>query len=183
MKFLSEKTYIPKILKQNYSGGAVLEIAAGRTANRDLFETYVGTDLPNHPYPGEGRLDLFCDARDLPFVEESFDFIFIVGALFLIPNPAKVVSTVFKLLKKEGAFMVFDYGYKSQKMQYESICAETGQAPEFAFWNSAELREMLLAPGFATVKRIFPLGRIYHVGKKLLMNDHRWLIFKALKSR
>lgn len=109
MKFLEEKRYIKKLLKKYYDGGKVLEIAAGRAVYNEIFDDYTATDLPNHPYKDGNKLDAFCDARYLPFPPNTFNYVFIVAALHLIPKPEVVIKNLNFVLKPGGRLLIFDY--------------------------------------------------------------------------
>ena len=181
MSILSAKTYIPRILSRNYQGGKVLEIAAGRAEYRQLFQSYVGTDLPGHPYPGEGSLDAYCDARILPFCESIFDFAFIVAALHLIPTPERVIRSLYKLLQPGGTLMVFDYTRKTQKRLADSIFESSGVVQNYPFWNERELSALISDAGFDDIKRIVPNGTAVQAIRQLMGRDQRWLILKGIK--
>ncbi len=81
--------HVENLLVQNYTGGNVLELGAGGAVYKNLFEYYIGTDLPTTTYQEIGDLSVYCDARNLPFESESFDFVFQVASLCLIPEPKK----------------------------------------------------------------------------------------------
>ncbi|MFH1740035.1 MAG: class I SAM-dependent methyltransferase, partial [bacterium] len=90
--------HVRQILREHYAGGKVLDIGAGPATYRDLFEDYVGIDLPTTGY--EGTLEAYCDARSLCFRPGTFDLAFTQASLYLIGNPEYVCQEVWMALKE-----------------------------------------------------------------------------------
>ncbi len=89
---------------------------AGRGANmfgvditpRCIEETRALFDI----YGMKTRL-LIGDAESLPFEDESFDFVYSLGVLHHVPNTAKAISEVHRVLKKGGRCYIAVYNKRS----------------------------------------------------------------------
>lgn len=119
---------VEKQLK-NLNGDRVLELATGRGAN----SFYLAQKFPAVKFYGldisKGQLDFafrkakrvgnyfpgFGDYHDLSkFESEKFDIVFVVEALCYSMNKDKVLAEVYRVLKKNGVFIIFD-GYSNKK--------------------------------------------------------------------
>jgi SAM-dependent methyltransferase len=145
--------HVEQLLRTHYRGGRTLEIGAGGAVYRDLFEDYVGIDLPTTSYAESGDLAVFCDTRALPFRSESFDFAFVVAALFQISTPERACREVGRCLRKGGVFLVFDYTIKTKRELLRKHLRQNDPM-EFAFWRAGELESCLLRSGFHDAVRL-----------------------------
>ncbi|MEW6750757.1 MAG: methyltransferase domain-containing protein [Candidatus Latescibacterota bacterium] len=144
--------FVERILRRAYRGGRVLEIAAGGALYGDLFERYVATDLPTTPYARPGDLGVACDAGALPFRVGSFDLVFVVAALFSIPDPGWVGQQVWMCLRPGGRFLVFDYTQGTQRRALLNNLRR-GNPRRFAFWSRSGLAQVLYECGFHRVRQ------------------------------
>lgn len=152
----------PKIvegyLKRKLKGNKVLELATGRGANSFYLAkkfpmvSFYGIDIA-----GVGQLECafkkakvvnnfypdFGDYHDLSgFKNETFDIIFVIEALCHSTNKNRVLAEVYRILKKDGIFIIID-GYLNKKRERlssdEKIAAqltEKGMAvAEFEFYD------------------------------------------------
>jgi ubiquinone/menaquinone biosynthesis C-methylase UbiE len=78
---------------------------------------YIGSDITAQNYRPElpRRIDIVADAQALPFKDDSFDVVFIVAALYQIPDVEAVMTNVYRILRNEGKFLIFDYNYRTTK--------------------------------------------------------------------
>ena len=139
--------HIEAILKKYYRGGTVLEIAAGGCRYKDLFHDYLGTDIPSSTYYENRDLALFCDGQYLPFNDESFDFMFVIGAFYQIKKPEFVIKEAFRILKPVGQLLVFDYN-KPVLTRLKKIenCGDNFNH----IWHPRELEDMFKTCHFRT---------------------------------
>ena len=115
----------------------VLELGCGGAVYRDLFtDRYVGIDLPSSPYSEPGDITVYCSAEVLPFKRETFDLIFIVAALYQIPDVSAVLSEVFRVLRIGGRFLIFDYTWRTTHRLEKS---EGGKRHHWTQWQLASL--------------------------------------------
>ena len=179
---VNEKRMIQHILHRKDRGGRVLEIAAGRAEYRPLFANYVGTDLATHPYPGEGRLAVYCDARRLPFHPGSFEMAFVVASLYLIPEPSVVLDELHAALQPGGSLLIFDY---TQRTLAEALRRNhaMGHYRHFTLWTPRQLRERIRRAGFAQIRRLFLRSIFYDAAKHLFGQDPRWVVWQAEKRK
>ncbi|MBU3924545.1 class I SAM-dependent methyltransferase [Patescibacteria group bacterium] len=120
---------VEKYLK-NLNGNKVLELATGRGAN----SFYLAQKFPAAKFYGvdisRGQLDFafkkakginnyfpnFGDYHDLSkFESGTFDIVFVVEALCYSMDNDKVLAEVYRVLKKNGVFIIFD-GYLNKKI-------------------------------------------------------------------
>jgi SAM-dependent methyltransferase len=87
-----------------HGGGerACLIIGAGENdaeaeALNDAFGLTVVTDVAWHP-----GVDYICDGHDLPFADDSFDFVMLTAVLEHVVTPARVVAELSRVLRKGG---------------------------------------------------------------------------------
>lgn len=137
--------HVEAILKKYYCGGIVLEIAAGGCVYRDIFEEYIGSDLPCSPYYQKNDLSLFCDGQFIPIKDNKIDFVFIVAALYQIPDVERVFSEVQRVLKDGGYFIIFDYN-KPLLEKLEKLEGVTANH----IWSPWELKSRLIRYKFKT---------------------------------
>lgn len=172
---------ITKILLRYYCGGKVLEIAAGPANLRHFFSDYVGTDLPGNPYSKQGNLNLYCDARFLPFKMESFALAFVKSALYLVPEPDRVLRGLWRVLKHNGRLLIFDYTKRTQLGGIERN-RRAGVKVNFALWEDTQLAELLKQTLFEEVRQIPAHSLFMSWFRSLRGRDPRWLIFQAKKK-
>ncbi|MDO8873699.1 MAG: class I SAM-dependent methyltransferase [Methanoregula sp.] len=153
---------IERILKKKYRGGSVLEIAAGGCLYRDLFEDYVSTDLPASSYYDSGDICVFCDGQVLPFKENSFDFVFMIAALYQIKTPELLIKEVSRVLKPRGQFIVFDYN-KPRLIRVKNV--EHGVVNHI--WHPWELETLLKKYPFRTTFLLLEDYSFTYLGKVL----------------
>ena len=173
--------HIRQILREHYAGGRVLDIGAGPATYRELFDDYVGVDLPTTPY--EGTLEAYCDAQSLPFRPGVFDLVFVQAALFLMPNPELVCQEVWIALKKNGLFHIVDYTESVQVGLMKKHLAQL-QRKHLSMWNSQELARLLYHSGFRDIQQIYScrLERIlYRFAPRMADRKFNWLMYKATK--
>lgn len=122
---------VEKYIKKTNGACKILELATGRGAN----SVYLAEKFPKVKFYGidlsKGQLDYafkkaktvknyypdFGDFHDLSkFKSETFDIIFIIEALCYSVDKNKVLSEVYRILKKGGVFIVID-GYSNKKTE------------------------------------------------------------------
>lgn len=137
--------HVVSILKEYYMGGKVLEIGAGGAVYKDIFHDYIGTDLPTSPYSEKGDLDIYCDAQYLPFKEDTFEFAFVVAALYQIRDIELVLCEIKRVLQPGSHFLAFDYNKKITKR----LKATEGGGNNFDHvWSPWELKRIIRKAGF-----------------------------------
>jgi SAM-dependent methyltransferase len=139
--------HIEAQIKKHYSGGSALELGAGGAVYKDLFEEYTGTDLSSTPYQAPGDISVYCDARELPFSNQSFDFAFQVASLCLIPKAENVLSEVYRVLKPGGKFLIFDYSLKTTN-RLATLHKKQGENVHVNHWTRRQMELLLRDAGF-----------------------------------
>jgi ubiquinone/menaquinone biosynthesis C-methylase UbiE len=106
-----------------HAAGDVLEIGFGTGLNLPFYPRPVRRLAAVDPNPGMSRLarrrhsassiDIthhLADGEALPFDEQSFDCVVSTFTLCSVPDPARAMQEVFRVLKKEGRFLVLEHG-------------------------------------------------------------------------
>ena len=143
-------SFIESTLRQHYTGGIALEVGAGAALYRSLFDQQVATDLPESSYIERDSIDVFCDARALPFADHSFDFAFSISTLHLIPQPDNALKEIVRVLKKGSNFFMFDIPLEQKKRNTVKKRAR-GDDSFMALWTREDLYKTDLESGFSHV--------------------------------
>lgn len=138
-------------LRSEYSSGLALEIGAGASPYRNLFETHIGIDLPDSSYIEPDSVDVFCDARQLPFADNSFDLAFSVSAMHLIPDPEHAFSESARILKRDSLFIIFDIPLRYKRRNLKNA-AGRGEYPFMSLWTTDELYKLAKQAGFKMMR-------------------------------
>lgn len=117
-----------------FQGKSVLEVGCGVGTDGRRFAQagarYVGINLDNGSarYSREA-MDIFhfhapilqMDAERLGFTEVSFDHVYSFGVIHHSPNPEKIVSEIFRVLKPGGTLTIMLYNRRSINYYFEIL--------------------------------------------------------------
>jgi SAM-dependent methyltransferase len=100
--YFAARAKIRAIAEQGGKVRACLVIGAGENdaeaeALKDAFGLAVVTDVAWHP-----GVDYICDGHDLPFADDSFDFVMLTAVLEHVLTPTRVAAELARVLKKGG---------------------------------------------------------------------------------
>lgn len=79
-----------------------LEVGSGRGALQDVVEDYTGVDLSNEVAKYYHKTFYSCSATDLPFEDETFDFIWTEAVLEHIPEIDLALEEILRVTKPGG---------------------------------------------------------------------------------
>lgn len=151
MKILaeSEKRYphVANLLHQHSQDAQnSLEIGCGGSKYRDcIIHNYVGLDLPHVRYAGPGP-SVFGDGQSLPFENSSFDFVFMVGVLYIIPDVELALQEIFRVLRTDGKLLVLDYNFLGTLRL--SRLSKASQSTVTHVWSGWSLAWLIEQAGF-----------------------------------
>ncbi|MFH1786561.1 MAG: class I SAM-dependent methyltransferase [archaeon] len=78
-----------------------LEVGCGSAPYSELFKDYTGCDIDGGRFPKKGKFAV-CDARDMKFKDNEFEFILCYALLEHVAEPERIVSEMHRVLKKGG---------------------------------------------------------------------------------
>ena len=145
--------YLREFVNQNYT---ILEIGCGMGQYRDCTPAhYVGLDVTSAPYKENcpRKVDVVATATDLPAPAECYHVVFAVGALYQMPDPLRVLSECYRILKPGGRVLFFDYNRRTQKR------LEGGERAKRPAWSQWRLKHLLQTSGFRNCQLLLPLCR------------------------
>jgi SAM-dependent methyltransferase len=161
----------------------VLELGCGGKVYRDLIPgRYVGLDLPDTPYATEEPPDIAASAEQVPRPDNSFDAIFTVATLLIVPDAEQALRECRRLLRTGGRLLVFDY---QQEMAERLAAADPDHRHA---WDYPALRDLLASAGFprSGVRDLSPLVMGDQVAspargfaRRLLGRRTQWLAVEA----
>ena len=92
---------VRKIIRNEIKGKNVVALNLG-SGNSDLGKDLLNVDLL--PYD---NVDIICDIENIPFKDNSVDFIINIAVLEHVPNPQKVIAEIHRILKPSGKLYCF----------------------------------------------------------------------------
>lgn len=88
---------------EKYASGRLLDIGCGNKPYQQFFEgrisEYTGCDFVQNK---SNTVDIICDAGNIPLPSASYDTCFSTQVIEHVPEPGKLVSEAFRLLKPGG---------------------------------------------------------------------------------
>lgn len=131
----------------------VLEVGCGPAWYRDSVNgRYVGLDIRAEPYHSNlpVQIDISGDGMFLPLKDEVFHVVFFMASLYQMANVENALKEAFRVLKRDGLILVFDYNKKTQtfleaKENFRRFC-----------WNSKDLTNLLKMSGFSCIEPHLP---------------------------
>lgn len=160
----------------NVLKGIVLDIGCGVKPYKSLIEQncvhYFGLEhsINNKGY---GEVDIVGDALLLPFANESVDCVLLFQVLEHVPEPAKTLKEIYRVLKKDGIILIttpFIWGEHEQPYDYyrytryglKHLLLQSGfevkiVKPYASYWPTAVIRFNYWALSFAVGPFKLPL--------------------------
>lgn len=113
--------------------------------DNDINCHYLGIDLPSEKFcNSEKKPELYSSGTDLPFRDNSFDFVNSYSVVPYVKNPDKLFSEIFRVLKKDGVAIIIIMNLRGLALQ-----------PETHFENrysSSDLHKKLRKHSFKSIK-------------------------------
>jgi SAM-dependent methyltransferase len=152
-----------------YSRGRLLDLGCGEKPYFDVFkhrvDSYIGLEHPMTLHKND-KIDLFGDACNLPFADESFDTVVSFQVMEHIPEPDKMIAEVNRVLVTGGHAIFttpFMWGIHEAPNDYYRF---TKYGLRYLFEkNGFEIRELLANTGFwamAGLRLNYYLARFAH---------------------
>lgn len=90
-----------RIIRNDIKGKNVVALNLG-SGNSDFGDDLLNVDLlPYH------NVDVICDIEEMPFKDNSVDYIINIAVLEHVPNPQKVIAEIHRILKPNGKIYCF----------------------------------------------------------------------------
>jgi len=184
-KLADEDDQITNLVAMHYPGGPVLETACGRGRLRDIFDSYIGIDLPDSRHSTTHSVNVLANAQQLPFPPKTFDFAFTVAALMLFTDPGMACREIWRCLRPGGIYLIIDYT-PDTKRTLTRRALENNRNISFTIWNDSQIKELLFNSGFDHVKRIYPSWKSHVLGilglSKLVNKKDCLMVYIAKKT-
>lgn len=118
----------------------------------------------------DGREMVDCDAANLPFADESFDFVYCSHLLEHVDDPAKVIGEILRVTKRDGGgYLEVPNLMNEATMPHPThlwMCGE-GEDGEIVFFRkSKELHELMRING---LKNAHKTGRMWTNGENVFI--------------
>lgn len=169
------KTVLHLLLQQGIEGKKILDVGCG---NGD-FDNYIAitynADITAVDFSTEGikvakeKKEKFnsvsntftvADAQELPFVDESFDFVISCECLEHVPDPQKMINELYRVVKKKGTVILTTENYSNAYAYYIAFLKLTGKSYDsgssvqpiehfFVFWK---VKKKFQTAGFSSMK-------------------------------
>lgn len=115
----NREKWLYKTLKEIPDGRKILDAGAGQLQYKKYCEhlDYTSQDFAQYDGTGDGsglqmgdwdntRLDITSDITDIPVKAESFDAVMCIEVLEHVPDPAKAIKEIDRVLKKGGVMII-----------------------------------------------------------------------------
>lgn len=103
---LSGKKMLDKLISlfHNFENVHILVIGSGSQKSdlTGLFSAYKNLDILYSDVNMNAEVDIYCDAHELPFVDQTFHAIIITAVLEHVLYPEKVIGEIHRVLKEDG---------------------------------------------------------------------------------
>lgn len=165
-EYLSEIEALKKVIPKKGKG---LEIGVGTGRFASMLGIQFGID------PSEKMIEIAknrginvfnCKGENLPFDEDSFDFVAIIITICFVENPLKVISEATRVLKKNGKIIIGiidkDSFLGKQYQKKESVFYK-----EAHFFSVEEIDDMLKKTNFCNISHTQILFKISGKLKKI----------------
>ncbi|UOE41373.1 class I SAM-dependent methyltransferase [Chryseobacterium suipulveris] len=158
-----------KIIKNEIKGKNLVALNLG-SGNSDFGDDLLNVDLL--PYE---NVDIICDIENIPFKDNSVDYIINIAVLEHVPNPQKVIAEIHRILKPGGKiycfipfmqpfhaspydFQRFTYeGMKHQFREFEILRLKPIGPTSGMLWNLQEWLALLFSFGIKPLHTVLYL--------------------------
>jgi SAM-dependent methyltransferase len=132
-------------------GRRVIDIGCGPGLYRNATSgEYIGVDQMPDPYPGASHVDVVAPADCLPFDDMTADLIYTKSALYQFSDPDGALREFYRVLRRGGRVVLFDYNRRVQKLLERT---EHAKRPK---WTALGLRRRVRRAGFRNVELLLP---------------------------
>jgi SAM-dependent methyltransferase len=114
-------------------GSRVADVGAGDAPYREIFDhvQYYTVDWENSPHQGGQQVDLTASADAIPVPDESFDAVLLTQVLEHVPEPARVITELHRVLSPGGwLFLTAPLAWELHELPFD-FYRYTGPGLEF----------------------------------------------------
>ncbi len=107
--YIHYKTYHEVLFKdlEKYAKGRLLDIGCGNKPYKEIvsaqIDEYLGCDIIQS---SQNCVDIICPANNIPLANNSIDTVISTQTIEHVENPQELVNEAFRILKKNGTFIV-----------------------------------------------------------------------------
>ncbi|MDR2086246.1 MAG: class I SAM-dependent methyltransferase [Dysgonamonadaceae bacterium] len=151
-----------------------------KAANLDYITADINPDLADH----------VVDIMDIPFEDESFDYIICFHVLGHVPDEKKAIEEMYRVLKPEGTALIATIIDLNNPHTFETDDADTPQKrlyyysePDLLRLHGTDFDQRLTQGGFKVEMIDYPSVLGEEIKRKYVLGDgKRELIFKCVKN-
>ena len=142
-----------KVLDLGCGTGVILEEIGRKYSTAELF----GLDLSENMIAQarqrlKSTVELSVgDAENLPYADNSFDLVCCVESFHHYPDPAKALSEIKRVLKKDGIFLLCDTWAKSPLRQVLNIFIRFSNDGDVHIYSKNEVNKLLTGVGLNSI--------------------------------
>lgn len=125
-----------KIIRKEIKGKNLIALNLG-SGNSDLGDNLLNVDLL--PYD---NVDVICNIENIPFKDNSVDYIINIAVLEHVPNPQKVIAEIHRILKPGGkiyCFIPFMQPFHASPYDFQRLTSE-GMKHQFRDFKILKLK-------------------------------------------
>lgn len=101
------------------------------------------------------------DAENLPYFDNTFDLVCCVESFHHYPNPKKALSEIYRVLKKDGLFLLCDTWTRSPIRQIMNFFIRFSNDGDVHIYSENEINKLLTATGFSMASWQFITNHAY----------------------
>ena len=168
--FIDSRKIIREEIKEKNK--VALNLGSG---NSDLGQDLLNVDLL--PYD---NVDIICDIENIPFKDNSVDYIINIAVLEHVPNPQKVIAEIHRILKPGGkiyCFIPFMQPFHASPYDFQRFTSE-GMKHQFGDFNILKLKAVGPTSGMLWVVQEW-LALVFSFGIKPL-HTYLYLFFMVV---
>ncbi len=141
-----------KLLDIGCGIGDLLSGFSKRANSSDLYGIDYADNMIHQAKKNLVGVDLSIgDAENLPYDNDSFDYVVTCAAFHHLPNPVRALTEMKRVLKKDGRVFIYDYTVPCGLRYIVNFFIRFSPEGDYKIYSGKELKRMLERTGFRDV--------------------------------